>query len=1123
MLKLLPRLCLFLVFSGLLAAGCQEPDSAGSEAFQRAMNRGKAYLENKSSQDAIEAFQLAVRESPRSAAALRNLARAELLARDHEAAWATLQRAAELEESSVATSYLLGIARVRQSRFAEALPHLEEAVRLDPDNPVLRFQLANALQADTRHERAEEQLQATVKLDPFHTSAHYKLASYARSRGDRAEFDARQREVVRLRELLGDQNRTPEALETCEYTLAEPIPTVPEIAPALPVEWSDRTAELFPTSEARELLAQILAVEVLAVEPSGRLDLVALGRDGRLYRLHPGAESPTVEPVAELFEALPDDAEPSAFQLLAGNLLDEPLPDTFWDPSIHPRSDLVVQTPLGSRLLIGQQDFSFEDRTESSGLADVKGSPSTWVDYDHDGDIDLLTATATGTASGTGYELWQNSGAGRFENVTATAGLASEDVPETAATDFAIADLDGDVALEVVIAGGETPTRLFQNQRTGTFAPRPDPPGSWPAGHQLLIDDLDHDGRPDGAVLGDHELQVLLADATGRIALDYGGDSALALATIDYDNDGWLDLLAGGRGEGGGLTLWRNTGSAAFVDVSEETGIRQDLGAVYDLRPADVDLDGDSDLLLVSDRGLRVLENRGGNQNQQLKIRLIGTKTNPLGFGSRVEIRRGRTWRTRTISRLPIEIGLGAPDPGNEIDALLVVWTNGIVDNQVGLTVGSEPITLDEKNVAAGSCPFLYRWNGEQYAFVTDILGNSPVGLSLRRGVPLDADPDELVEVGGEDDLVPDAAGHLRLLVTEEMREVLYLDHAELVAIDHPTGVEVHTTDKLMPAPFPASEIWPLGELRTARRALGSDGIDRTEALSALDGRFAEPGRPLPPPLRGMTETLELELDFGELAADRSWVLALTGWLQYGDASTNIAASQNASLSLVSPRLEAEAGGTWYPIDTVVGMPAGKTKTILVDLAGQLRPGTRHLRLTNSFEIRWDRIVLGQRLPGDSIRQQRTAPVGAELEWRGFAEISSRAPGHPTTPDPADLRQRPPWRTALEGWATRFGDVLDLVSARDARLALVVAGDALELSFPARELAPPPPGWKRTYFFYSVGWDKDGDTNVIDGDTIEPLPVTAEGDQAWRTKYNTRWIPRFPYGDAEDPGSAPAP
>jgi hypothetical protein len=69
-------------------------------------------------------------------------------------------------------------------------------------------------------------------------------------------------------------------------------------------------------------------------------------------------------------------------------------------------------------------------------------------------------------------------------------------------------------------------------------------------------------------------------------------------------------------------------------------------------------------------------------------------------------------------------------------------------------------------------------------------------------------------------------------------------------------------------------------------------------------------------------------------------------------------------------------------------------------------------------------------------------------------------------------------------------------------------GDALELRFPASDFPPLQADSERTFFFYSVGWDKDGDHNVVDGDRIEPLPEVAGADGAWRTRYNTRFVAR---------------
>ena len=71
----------------------------------------------------------------------------------------------------------------------------------------------------------------------------------------------------------------------------------------------------------------------------------------------------------------------------------------------------------------------------------------------------------------------------------------------------------------------------------------------------------------------------------------------------------------------------------------------------------------------------------------------------------------------------------------------------------------------------------------------------------------------------------------------------------------------------------------------------------------------------------------------------------------------------------------------------------------------------------------------------------------------------------------------------------------------------VDAGDALRLSFDATAFPPPAPGRERTWLFYSVGWDKDADHNVIAGDTVGPLFAGVDGDSEWQRRWNTRWVP----------------
>lgn len=865
------------------------------------------------------------------------------------------------------------------------------------------------------------------------------------------------------------------------------------------VRFRDATGEVIG-----EQADEIIANTVLEVDENGLYTLLAVTREGRIKLLRVGEGGRLVarpaEPVLNDVTALSS--------CITGDFHNEVPKDARFDAKVHALNDVFCVGPERVWLLKQISEGRFADVTVASGLGTTKGRRAAWVDYEHDGDVDLLVAGAAGA------ELWQNNGNGGFVRVTAEAGITATGP----AADVAAGDLDANVAADLAVARADAPTLVFENQRTGQFRRQPEPPGPWPAALRVLLDDVDQDAMIDAVLAGERRVEIAWGRGGPIGRLDLGNLILASARLADFDNDGRLDLCAVGKRQGdnavGAVRLWRNDGSAQWPEVTERTGLSAlALRPALDLLAADLDGDADTDWLIVTDDGrLTFLRNEGAHLNGQLKVRLAGQKTNPLGLGTRVELRGGNVFLARNVSALPIELGLNGL---RRIDSIQTLWTNGVVDNQLDFAPDAKPITILEKNVATGSCPFLYVWDGSRFRFVTDLLGNSPVGLPLKRGVLLPADPDEIVSIGPEKTFVP-LDGKYLLQVTSEFREVLYLEAVDLLAVDHAPEVEVHPTDKLAPPPFPLSEVWALSSPARLRRAEASDGVERTEALRDVDGVFAPPGTPLPPPYRGMCQPLALYLDFGPLDSARPWVLALTGWLQYGDGSTNVAMGQDPDLTVIPPALEAETQPErWTPLDVTVGMPAGKTKTILCDLAGRLPAGTRRLRLTTTFEIRWDRIALLQRrLPGD-IAPHRLNPQSATLRWRGFSEIRSRADGHPTTPDHAMVMDRPPWRTALQGWCTRYGDVLELVMHADGRMAVINAGDALMLEFGAGALPPVPKGQVRSFFFYSVGWDKDGDHNVVGGDAVEPLPIPVGevpvDDEDWRLRYNTRWVPSNAY------------
>jgi hypothetical protein len=403
---------------------------------------------------------------------------------------------------------------------------------------------------------------------------------------------------------------------------------------------------------------------------------------------------------------------------------------------------------------------------------------------------------------------------------------------------------------------------------------------------------------------------------------------------------------------------------------------------------------------------------------------------------------------------------------------------------------------------------------------VPDILGAAPLGLPLTETRYIDADPEELLALGNDQQFLPkDGAYEIR--VTEELREVLYLDAASLVVVDHPDGTFVYPTSKMhADKPFPPHELWSLRPIAPLRQATRSDGVDATEALARIDGRMVSPVRLRQAQLRGLAEPFSVTMDFGPLPVDRPLVLVLTGWLRFGGGMANVAASLDPTLPFPFPSLEAQlADGSWKRVDTDVGAPAGKTKTILVDLQNKLPPGSRRLRVTTAFEIHWDCAALCEKVAPDLNRRTTLTHDHADLQWRGFSQYASLPDWLPLTPEYDHVFSTPPWDRTPAGWCTRYGAVDELVRDRDDKLALLNGGDELSLSFQASRLPPKPAGFVRDFYLYVVGWDKDADFHVGHGWAVDPLPFRGMDDQAyghesrpallddgWIHKYNTRWV-----------------
>ena len=745
------------------------------------------------------------------------------------------------------------------------------------------------------------------------------------------------------------------------------------------------------------------------------------------------------------------------------------------------------------------------------------------VDFDHEGDLDLLVVGEAGV------HLWRNDGAGTtegeergaFRDASSRAGL-----PEDGTFDWALVeDLDGDGDVDLLVGSSAGP-RLFDSLRGGRFAElteRLAPLGL--LGQEPHLFDFDGDGQVD---LWPAATEGGAAHTEWFSRTAEGGFTKRALAfpapagsvAVDLDLDGAIDLVG--------------PNSALAAAGLEESRMVQLAG----LTPAPgapraaIDVDGDRkiDLVYLTPEGL-VLQRASGPRGHGLKLVLRGNRANRRGQGAKIEVRAGPIYRRVWYRGEPLLLGSGAFD---RLDVLRITWPNGILQSDLDLRLSDQTIIDDpeaafglyaEPKGLIGSCPFLYTWNGERFEFITDVLGITPLGLPIAPGVLVPPDHDEYVLVRGEQ--LQQRKGELVLQFTEELREVTYLDRVRLDVIDHPMESEIFPNERFCFPPFPEARTHCFSRPLAPRSALGSDGVDWSAALAHLDDQHAKPFVKHAPQFQGLARPwfLELEFDGEGLAEAEELRLALSGWFFWSDASCNIAAAGQEGVDFVPPIFEVPDGqGGWRAVGPPVGFPAGKTKTMVIDVSDIGLQQDPRLRISCTLQLYWDRIALfvGADLEFSSASLEATA---AELYLRGFsAPEESEAEDLPERFDWQHLARSPRWNQH-PGRYTRLGPCLELLSAVDDRFVIMGSGDALCVRFDASSLAPVAPGMRRDYLLFLDGWAKDRDLNTVEALEVEPLPFHAmtgypygpdesfPGDRehrAWRDEWNTRegidWI-----------------
>jgi hypothetical protein len=409
--------------------------------------------------------------------------------------------------------------------------------------------------------------------------------------------------------------------------------------------------------------------------------------------------------------------------------------------------DIYITGVGGSRLFHNSGHGTFTDVTAKAGVSSPGFATSAvWFDYDNDGKLDLIVAHYVEWSpdkdvtcsldgkdksyctpelyKGQSVTLYHNEGNGRFKDVTKAAGLYD---PSSKSLGIALIDYDNDGWLDLLITNDTQPNKLYHNNHNGTFTETGfaagvafSDAGKARAGMGADAADYDGSGRQslvignftdESIALYHNDGQGLFSDQAMAAGIGLPSAKSLTFSTFffDYDLDGLPDIFALNGHVADDIAtvqptlsyaqpplLFRNLGHGKFEDVSKDVGaaLRQPVvgrGAAY----ADIDNDGDLDLVLTTSSGpARLLRNDGGNQNDVLRVKLAGTRSNRDGIGAKVVLTTSTGQRMSEMvksgssylsqSELPLTFGLGKPDP-DKLISMQILWPSGHKDSISGI------------------------------------------------------------------------------------------------------------------------------------------------------------------------------------------------------------------------------------------------------------------------------------------------------------------------------------------------------------------------------------------------------------------------------------------------------